>query len=97
MGSYVFQVEYTCFLILRTLLDLQVLSNCVNVTLLKQKQLLSDYLYFKIYVYLQWFSMGRGKILSSGGYWPVSGDIFCCLHQGYGTTLAANLGWGLMG
>lgn len=73
MGSYVFQVEYTCFLILRTLLDLRVLSNCVNVTLLKQKQLLSDYLYFKIYVYLQWFSMGRGKILSSG-------DIGQCLE-----------------
>lgn len=80
-----------------TLLDLSVLSNCVNVTLLKQKRLLSDVLYFKIYVDQQWFSMGRGKILSSGGYWPVSGDIFDCLHYGYGTTLAANLGWHLVG
>lgn len=73
MVLYVFQVEYTCFINLMTLLDLSVLSNCVNVTLLKQKRLLSDVLYFKIYVDQQWFSMGRGKILSSG-------DIGQCLE-----------------
>lgn len=76
------------------------LFSCVNVTHLKQKQLLSGVLFFFLkrwYTLQQWFSMGRGRNFASRNIGQCLETFLVVPNWGYGTIPTANLGWHLVG